>query len=142
MSDISDVTTALALIHQVLKSEPAPCLRHDECRKTANLLTGAYLRLSELASRGIVRTGTGSEPATQLRLQRDSKRWGSILNPDKPIPTNSHNPDQHSDSNHPGEVTEGEWAVALGESRPESPAAHSKNRGSIGVRHYVNQQMD
>lgn len=141
--DIEDVTTALGLVHQVLKSDPPPCLRHHECRITVNLLTGAYQQLSALAQRGIVRTSTGNS-AKLPHLEPNLQDYNDILNPTlRTKSSNLHGQDsRNGNRNNPGPLAEEEWAVALSEAtRQESPAAHSKKLGK-GVKEYVNKQMD
>jgi len=139
--DIEDVTTALGLVHQVLKSDPPPCVRHHECRITVNLLTGAYQQLSALAQRGIARSSTGSSAKQLARRQN----WQDSKNTSSPtFHTQNSNPADPGSSagKNPGPLQEEEWAVALSEATlQESQAVHSKKHGN-GVKEYVNKQMD
>ena len=128
--DIEDVTTALGLVHQVLKTNPPPCLRHHECRITANLLTGAYQQLSALAQRGIARTSTGGSEK-QPHLEQNLQDYNDILNPT--LRTKSSNQQDRDIKNGSSYalVDEAEWAAALSEATlQESPVAHLKKHGN------------
>ncbi len=126
MTDMSDVITALGLVHQVLKTEPNLCVKHHECRITAEKVIGAYRLLSELAQRGIVRTGTTGAPKAQLQLPEGSDTLQREQDTSRSLgKAHPNTPDQ------PGELTEPEWAAVLSaDYQPEYPVAHSKKLGN------------
>ncbi len=118
MTDMSDVITALSLVHQVLKTEPNLCLKHHECRITAEMVIGAYRQLSALAQRGIVRTGTTDVPKQQ-QLQLAGKDISNPAQKDSGHDPSGSRP-QIDTSDHPGELTEPEWEVALAQYHPDT----------------------